>query len=58
MSPSCVCLYVLRTRSEFEIVSETTEAQKPMNACLSSLRTKPCGGGRLADRMLYVANQG
>lgn len=31
---SFTCLYVLTTRNEFETVSETTDATKPMNACL------------------------
>ncbi len=30
---SFTCLYVLTTRNEFEIVSETIDATKPMNAC-------------------------
>lgn len=30
------CLYVLTTLSEFETVSEMTEAQKPIKACLAS----------------------
>ena len=35
-SVSLTCRYVLTTLSEFEMVSETTEAQKPMNAKRSS----------------------
>jgi hypothetical protein len=43
---SFTCLYVLTTRKEFETVSETIDATKPMNACLRICWPNVVGGGR------------
>lgn len=37
MASWLVCLVVLITLKEFEIVSDTTDELNPMNACLSSI---------------------
>lgn len=37
MASWLVCLVVLITLKEFEMVSETTDELKPMNACLRSI---------------------
>lgn len=50
--------YVFTTRNEFEIVSETTDAQKPMKAWRRSFVPRFVGGGRTSSRKLYVPNQG
>ena len=48
--------YVFTTRREFDVVSETTEATKPMKACRRSFSRSVVGCGRLALRKLYVPN--
>ena len=47
---SFTCLYVFTTLSEFETVSETTEAENPMNAWRRSFWPRLCAGGRVSWR--------
>ena len=58
MRVSFTCRYVFTTRSELDTVSETTEAQKPMNACRASFSAVFVHGGKTSSRKLYVPNQG
>lgn len=44
------------TRKEFDTVSDTTDATKPMKACRASFSNSVFGGGRFASRKLYVPN--
>eukprot|EP00967_Tisochrysis_lutea_P146235 scaffold275727_cov27-Tisochrysis_lutea.AAC.3 len=60
MDSAEVCRFVLRTRRELEVQSETHDAARPSKADRSNLRgTSPSGaGGSLSFNELYVRNQG
>mmetsp|Transcript_39516 Transcript_39516/g.118614 ORF Transcript_39516/g.118614 Transcript_39516/m.118614 type:complete len:213 (+) Transcript_39516:154-792(+) len=55
---SLVCLFTFTTQKMFAIVSETTDAVKPIEACRPRSPMVDSAAGRFCFRKLYVKNQG